>query len=599
MTLIHLGRKLRQRISDFRIQNKILASFLILILIPLAIIGTLTYQKSRSFIQEKTNDYTTDLLTEVSKNIEFKMKEIKRLYYSLFTNSDIRNTLKRANEGYTNQVDYIDDVNKIMLLLDAAIIDSEDVEDITLYSLNNNVFPSEKGNRSNNIDADGLKRLEANKGNLIWLKTDAQQLITAGSSMFDVDRWNKIGYFVLYLKEEALSSVFEQTKLNNEGEMYIINQSGRIISHANKSLLNTSPDYPYLKRVLQGPQQDHISEIMDGINYIITYRAIGNTDWKIVSVIPDAKYSQTSIILKKWMIIIFVSFIGIALVLAYLVSNSISKPIRQLSNVMKDIEKDNFDIHFNYISRNEIGILSRNFNRMLDRINHLITEVYQEELLKQKSQLKYLMFQINPHFLFNTLETMNWLARMKGVPEVGELSKALGDLMREGIKGKEFIPLDKEIDNLNKYVYIQQYRYGDKFEVSIDIDPKALYIQVPRFILQPLVENAIIHGMEMKMDKGHIVITGIIAENNLLIINIRDNGNGIETEKLEQIRNSLTMSMDETRLGIGLLNVHQRIQFYYGSAYGLSIESELGYGTEITITLQKNEIMRSADSTLK
>jgi two-component system sensor histidine kinase YesM len=373
MRLIHLGRKLRQRISDFRIQNKILASFLILILIPLAIIGTLTYQKSRSLIQEKTNDYTTDLLTEVSKNIEFKMKEIKRLYYSLFTNSDIRNTLKRANEGYTNQVDYIDDVNKIMLLLDAAIIDSEDVEDITLYSLNNHVFPSDKGYKPNNLDADGWNKLGANKGNLIWLKTDAQQLITAGSSMFDVNRWNKIGYFVLYLKEEALSSVFEQTKLNNEGEMYIINQSGRIISHANKSLLNTSPDYPYLKRVLQGPQQDYISEIMDGINYVITYRAIGNTDWKIVSVIPDAKYSQTSIILKKWMVIIFVSFIGIALVMAYLVSNSISKPIRQLSNVMKEIEKDHFDIHFNYFSRNEIGILSRNFNRMLDRINHLIT----------------------------------------------------------------------------------------------------------------------------------------------------------------------------------------------------------------------------------
>jgi two-component system sensor histidine kinase YesM len=188
---------------------------------------------------------------------------------------------------------------------------------------------------------------------------------------------------------------------------------------------------------------------------------------------------------------------------------------------------------------------------------------------------------------------------MKGVPEVGELSKALGDLMREGIKGKEFIPLDKEIDNLKKYVYIQQYRYGDKFEVSIDIDPNALFIQVPRFILQPLVENAIIHGMEMKMDKGHIAITGIIEENNLLIIQIRDNGNGIEAEKLEQIRNSLTMSMDETRLGIGLLNVHQRIQFYYGKSYGLSIESDPGYGTEITITLLKNEIMRSADSTLK
>jgi two-component system sensor histidine kinase YesM len=586
MKLILLGRRLLQSISDMKIQTKILASFLLLNLIPLAIIGTLTYQKSSSLIQEKTNDYTTDLLTEVSKNIEYKLKEIKRVYYSLFTNQDIRNALKKANQGFSDQVDYIDEVNKIMLLLEAAIVDSEDVEDIILYSLKKDIFPSEKVTKLNDLNADAWKDLYANMGNLIWLNANSQQLlITAGSSIFDVDDWNKIGYFVLYLKEQALYSVFEQTKLNSEGEMYIINQQGKIISHSNKSLLNTTPSYPYLSRILAGPAQDHISEVLGGINYIITYRAIGNTGWKIVSVIPDAKYSQTTLILKNWMYVIYITFIVLALALAYLVSNSISKPIRQLSNMMRNIEKDRFDIHFNYNSRDEIGILSRNFNRMIERINVLIIEVYQEELLKQQSQLKNLMFQINPHFLFNTLETMNWLARMKGVPEVGELSKALGDLMREGIKGKEFITFDKELDNVNKYVYIQQYRYGDKFAVSIDVDSAALPLLVPRFILQPLVENAIIHGMEMKLDQGQIIIHGFF-EGNKLIINVRDNGNGIDPVRLAQIRTSLKKSEDDTSIGIGLLNVHQRIQLYYGSEFGLSIESILGQGTELTLTIK-------------
>jgi two-component system sensor histidine kinase YesM len=586
MKLIPLGRRLLQSIADLKIQTKILASFLLLNLIPLAIIGTLTYQKSSTLIQEKTNAYTTDLLTEVSKNIEYKMKEIKRVYYSLFTNQDIRNALKQANQGFSNQVDYIDEVNKIMLLLEAAIVDSEDVEDIMLYSLKKDIFPSEKVTKLNDLNSEAWNALYANKGNLIWLNANSQQkLITAGSSMFDVDNWNKIGYFVLYLKEQALYSVFEQTKLNNEGEMYIINQNGKIISHSNKSLLNTTPSYPYLARVLAGPAQDHISEEMGGINYMITYRAIGNTDWKIVSVIPVAKYSHTTIILKNWMYVIYLTCIVVALVLAYLVSNSISKPIRQLSNMMRNIEKDRFDIHFNYNSRDEIGILSRNFNRMIERINHLIIEVYQEELLKQQSQLKNLMFQINPHFLFNTLETMNWLARMKGVPEVGELSKALGDLMREGIKGKEFITFDKELDNVNKYVYIQQYRYGDKFAVTIDVDSSALPMLVPRFILQPLVENAIIHGMEMKLDKGQIDIQGFFEENKL-IITISDNGNGIDPTRLEQIRTSLKKSDDDTSMGIGLLNVHQRIQLYYGSEFGLSINSTVGQGTELRLTIK-------------
>lgn len=591
--------RLRQWISDLKIQNKLLASFLILTLIPLAIIGTLTYQKSRSLIQEKTNTYTTDLLTEVSKNIEFKMKEIKRLYYSLFTNKEIRDALKKANTGFTSQAAHIDEMNTIRKLLDGTIVDNDDVDAISLFALNKEVFTSGKVINFDDIDPHDWNIMKMNEGNLVWMNTNPSQLmITTGSSIFDVDNLNRIGYFVLHFKEEALYSIFEQTKLNNEGEMYIINQNGRIISHSDKSLINSSVKYPYLARVLQGPEKDQMSETMGGINYIITYHSIGNTDWKIVSVIPDAKYSSTSIMLKNWMFVIFIICIVMALVLSYFVSNSISKPIRQLSAMMKDVERDRFDIHFNYNSRNEIGILSRNFNRMLERINHLIIEVYQEELLKQQSQLKYLMFQINPHFLFNTLETMNWLARMKGVPEVGELSKALGDLMREGIKGKEFIPLDKEIDNLNKYIYIQKYRYGDKFDVSINMDAKALSILVPRFILQPLVENAIIHGMETKIDKGHIDISGFTEENKLMIL-IKDNGNGIKAARLEQIRSNLTQSLDDTSLGIGLLNVHQRIQLYYGSAYGLSVDSLVGHGTEITLAILKNELKRSAESTKK
>jgi two-component system sensor histidine kinase YesM len=585
---IRIGKRLWQRITDLRIQNKILASFLILNLIPLAIIGTLTYQKSRSLIQEKTNAYTIDMLTEVSKNIEFKMKEIKRLYYSLFTNKDIRDALKKANQGFTNQVEYLDEMNKIKLLLDGAIIDSEDVQDITLYSLNKDIFPSGNVISPNDMDANSWDLLQENQGNLVWMNTNPGQLmIAAGSSIFDVVNLKKIGYFVLNLKEEALYSVYEHTELNHEGELFIINQNGIVISNTNKLMINTRPEQPYIVRVLQGPAQGHISERMDGINYIITYHAIGNTDWKMVSVIPDANYSHLSMILKNWMIVIFISCILMALVLAYYLSNSISKPIRQLSTMMKDVEKDRFDIHFTYNSRNEIGVLSRNFNRMIDRINHLIITVYQEELLKQQSQLKYLMFQINPHFLFNTLETINWLARMKNVPEVGQLSKALGDLMREGIKGKECIPLDKELDNVNKYLYIQQYRYGDKFEVSIHIDPMALSLLVPRFILQPLVENAIIHGMEMKIDKGHIEICGFFEENKL-IIKVRDNGNGVEEERLEQIRLNLQKSADDTSMGIGLLNVHQRVQLHYGNEFGLRMDSVAGHGTEITLTLLKN-----------
>ncbi|KFN05910.1 HAMP domain-containing protein [Paenibacillus macerans] len=578
-----LGRRLIQRVHDFKIRSKLLASFLLLILVPIALIGTLTYQKSRSLIQEKTNDYTLDLLSEVSKNIELHLVDIDRLYHTVFTNVDVRNALREANKGFDSQVEYVAAAKRINHFLDSVIIDRDEVQSIQLYSLKPYLFQSSDPPLTE-LSREEWRSLQKNEGNLIWM--DPEPLVpavTAGSSVYDMDNLKKSGYFVLHLREKALYSIYGSIQLGKQGELYIINQGGVIISHGDKELINTRPSAAYIGQVLSGGKQGSFKTALNNQNAVVNYRMIGETGWRIVSVIPATEYENLSILLKNWMLVLFAIFITVAVILSYIVSNSISKPIRQLSAVMKNVEGARLDARFVYNSRNEIGLLSRNFNRMVDRINHLVNKVYQEELLKQQSQLKYLMFQINPHFLFNTLETINWLARIQGAPEVGKLSKALGDLMREGIKGKDFIPLVSEIGNVEKYVYIQKHRFGDKFEVDTDIDPNALSLSVPRFILQPLVENAIVHGLELAMDKGFIEIRGYFEQGRLLLT-VSDNGGGMEPAKLEEIRSVLDGGPADTA-GIGLLNVHQRIQLHYGKEYGLRVDSSCGEGTEITITL--------------
>ncbi|RRJ64174.1 sensor histidine kinase [Paenibacillus oralis] len=577
------GRRLAQRIHDFKIRSKLLASFLLLILVPIALIGTLTYQKSRSLIQEKTNDYTLDLLSEVSKNIELHLVDIDRLYHTVFTNVDVRNALREANKGFDSQVEYVAVAKRINHFLDSVIIDRDEVQSIQLYSLEPYRFQSSDPPLTE-LSLEEWWSLQQNEGNLIWM--DPEPLVpavTAGSSVYDMDNLKKSGYFVLHLREKALYSIYGSIQLGKQGELYIINQDGVIVSHGDKELINTRPAAAYIDQVLHGEKQGSFKTVLNNQNAVVNYRMIGQTGWRIVSVIPATQYENLSLLLKNWMLVLFAIFITVAVILSYLVSNSISKPIRQLSAVMKNVEGDNLDARFVYNSRNEIGLLSRNFNRMVDQINHLVNKVYQEKLLKQQSQLKYLMFQINPHFLFNTLETINWLARIQGAPEVGKLSKALGDLMREGIKGKDFIPLVSEIGNVEKYVYIQKHRFGDKFEVSTDIDPNALSLSVPRFILQPLVENAIVHGLELAMGKGGIEIHGYF-EQGWLLLTVGDNGGGMEPAKLEEIRSALDGGPADTA-GIGLLNVHQRIQLHYGKEYGLRIDSRYGEGTKITITL--------------
>lgn len=574
-----------QSARDLNIRNKLFIAFLVLNLIPLAVISVWTYQKSSSLIQEQTNIYTMDMLSEVSKNIELHMRDIERLYYAIFTNQEIRESLKAVNRQEWSPLQQVSADKRIRNILYGFISDREDVEGVNLYALDGTSFQTNVYPRKLDLQDQNWQVLQNNRGDLKWFNPEGQQSVVAAvSTIYDMDSLQKIGYFLLTYREEALYNVYSQIKLNEQGELFIIDSHGQIISSGNKQSIHHTPSEAYLQQIITSGDTEDFEDSIDHKQQIVSYQRIQNTDWKIVSIIPTARYSEQSIMLQQWMIILFVIVALITMILGYYLSVSISRPIRQLSSIMKNTERDNWAISFNYRSQDEIGILSMNFNRMIARIHYLINQVYEEERLRQQSQLKFLMFQINPHFLFNTLETINWMARIEGVPDVGKLSKALGDLMREGIKGKDFITLSEELESVKKYIYIQKVRYVDKFELEYDIDPDVLSVIVPRFILQPIIENAIVHGLEMKLENGRICIQASQSD-QILILSVHDDGLGIESTQLEQLREYLANPSASSLSGIGLLNVYQRIQLHYGDNYGLWIHSTAEQGTTIMMRM--------------
>ena len=253
---------------------------------------------------------------------------------------------------------------------------------------------------------------------------------------------------------------------------------------------------------------------------------------------------------------------------------------------MQQVQNGNFDIRNDYHSKDEVGILSDNFNAMIENTNELIQTIYQKELLKQEAELRFLKFQINPHFLYNTLETINWISRIHGVPEAGKIAKALGDLMREGLRDDDFVPIKDEIRNIENYLLIQQYRYGEKIKVTINIDPNITEVRTPKFILQPIIENALVHGLDSKIDGGNIRIFGGYDGEDILLT-VEDDGVGMPEEVRRNLLNeNLRKANDNGKhTHIGILNVHKRIRLYFGSNYGLSIHSEEGVGTVVTIRI--------------
>jgi two-component system sensor histidine kinase YesM len=272
----------------------------------------------------------------------------------------------------------------------------------------------------------------------------------------------------------------------------------------------------------------------------------------------------------------------IALGCSILISLTLTRPLKKLGAHMKQVEKGDFDTRVTIESANEIGKLSKTFNMMIGKIRGLMQQILEEQQMKRVSELKALQAQIHPHFLYNTLDSIIWMAEMGKVEKVVEMTSALSKLLRSSIsKGDELIPISVELDHIQSYLTIQKIRYRDKFTFTIDMEPDIMECLILRVVLQPLIENAIYHGMKSKVVRGCIQVIGRKVD-DMIELKIIDDGPGMEQAKSRAL---LQRSPSEGGKGIGLYNVNERIQLYFGKPYGLTFESELEEGTTVTIRI--------------
>jgi len=578
-------------LRDMPIRYKLISVFLLLALIPVMVIGYLSFSKSKELLLEKTRKYTMDILNEISKNMELKLHTVEQLSKIIFVNSDVQKLLSDANKGFENEFQQVNARRDIRRFLSKTIETNDDIESVYMISNSGIDFSVILSTNTFKLTDRIAKQAEGGEGKSVWCSTDVQTrtipLVRVVNSM---ENFKSIGYLVVNIKEQSLSDIYSKTALKKNGELYILNDDGSIASHQDKGILGQIQHIDYIGKVLNSSRQNDffITEI-EQKNYYVAFYPISGTSFKIVSIVQAIEYEKEIITLRNS--IMAVAFICwfFAVIASFYLSASISRPIRNLYTMMNKVGKGDFDVTSNYESKNEIGVLNLHFNSMVKQINMLINEVYHEQIQKQKAELKSLKMQINPHFLYNTLESINWLARANGANDVSKMVKALGDLMRISIGGEDFINLEDEIRNVKNYITIQKYRYGDKLTVHFKIDPMVLHVKVPKLIIQPLVENSIIYGIEKLKEEGSIFIESYIEEDKV-IISVIDNGPGIKPEQLESI---LKEDNNKNRTQIGLINIHRRIKLYYGQNYGVTIQSKFGEGTVASIHIPYSQLLGS------
>lgn len=563
--------------------TKLVIIFIVTVQIPL-ILGTMSsYYLSKQSLQQKTNDYLHNLSSVIVSKVDDSVNGIEDIIFNINGNATIQRTLQ--SEKNESRAAIYRNYEESKTILSYYTMLRDEVISIYVQSNQNMIYSYSKTRRvmdfSNVLDMAREDEYEWGMNNQSLFLTKILHNYLIGESL---------GRIAVEVDPGVFYNIIKETDYSGSGAVYLINDDGIIIAGKESYMIGNSipKDYQVVIRNKSGIY--HNINIGKEKSSVYISDPISN-GWRLILTVPSAYYMSDIIGLRNQTLLILLLSMVIAILLIALLSRSVTKPLRQLSKMMEEVGQGNFKTNYIVDSNDEIGALSKTFNQMVKDMEALINREYEAKVMLQSAEMKSLQMQINPHFLYNTLDTINWMARTKGIEDIGNMTSALGRLMRYSLSEKEIVTIREEIDNLKNYIEIQDVRYGDRMIVKFDIPEEVKGYYIPKLLIQPILENAIVHGVESKIDDTLIQVSIVQKDEELNII-VEDDGGGMTQYAVEVILSD----KKEQRHGhtsIGVNNVNRRIQNLYGNKYGLMIQSELGAGTKITLRLNTSRILPS------
>jgi two-component system sensor histidine kinase YesM len=572
---------MRKWFRKWGFQSKLLFIFLTMILTPVILLSFFEFFYSKKMLADKTNDYLKNLAAVTLSKIDSTVSDIENVAFYINGNNTIQASLKAEKQVVGNRVAYYELHSDIRQILASYVLLRQEINAICIHSELGREYTYTKTRNGPSLDITRYIRDEkqywaVDKNHIVLMK-----------KLYAFPTQSLLGYIALDVNAKSLYDIIADIDLTKSGRIFLVNEEGRILATESETLSGELLDEPY--RNFLGENEAFYNNVRVGNTYYSVYNsgAISN-GWYMVLAIPRDYYMRDITKLKNVIIPITLMTAFLTALLSILVSRGITRPIRFLSGAMENFGQGNFDINCQVDSEDEIGRLSHTFNQMVMDMNSLVNTVYEQKVMKQEAQMKSLQMQINPHFLYNTLDTINWMARIRHVDEIGDMVAALSNMMRYSLEKKSFVRLGEEVKSLKDYIAIQNYRYRDKMVAEIEIDESLMSLYIPRLLIQPILENAIVHGIEEKLDKGHILVAAR-REDEDLYIQIIDDGVGMTEETMSHILREDYSMKKSGHTSIGVVNVNRRIQMIYGKDYGLLVQSVLGAGTKITIHIPARE----------
>lgn len=416
---------------------------------------------------------------------------------------------------------------------------------------------------------------------------EKEAILTQGVRVINILTGENLGYLLLNIKSSTIAELFpENEDMAYRKNYYMVDERNKIVITKNpeQELLKEVPS-SLIDQVSQFGEESFQSEVKEE-KYLITTRENRKFGWRIINEIPIHDIMKDIYLMTIMIILIGMACILLAVIFILILSRVITNPIKALTDTASVIAEGDLTRRCVVDCRDEVGVLSQTFNKMLERIQNLLQQIKEEQKRKRETELALFQIQIKPHFLYNTLDLIYVCCEMEDGKTGGRIAKALADYYRTCLSGgTEVISISEELRNTENYLYIQKERYSDIITYKVNASETCLGYKIPKMTLQPLVENAIYHGLKEKEEGGCISIEVMEAEDSV-ILEVTDDGIGMEPEEFDRI---LEKKDERGKKHFGLKNVHERIQLYFGEEYGLSIDKEQKAGTCIRIRIPRLE----------
>lgn len=553
---------------NMKFRYKLITTYILLGVIPMTIMGLVWYNQTRTILMKQEKSSIENYLTQAVSNMDNQLRIYNNLSDYIAFNQQISHVVSHEYDSYYDMYNQFSNVLDPMLA--SLKYFHSDINQITIYTKNNVVKHNTTLAPITEIENEDWYKIIKGNNDIHWFVSQDEKKVFCVRNIPTLENNYEVGVLYVQVDYEKLFESFKQMNDSNYG-IFIMDELGdNIFNFDQFEDLNKSRKMTF----------DEFNKGIgkENIYTIVTAHSVNN-NWTVSLYKPQKLIYESTNFMITGNVIAIILLIVFSVIITSVLSKVMVSGLEKLRANMEEVEKGNMEITVKSNNEDEVGALIRGFEKMIIQIKALIEDVYESRLIQKDYEMKALQAQINPHFLYNSLSLINWMALETDQEDISKITLSLSTFYRTALnKGKNILRVRDEIKNMRSYLDIQLMMHDHEFDVDVEIDECILDYNILNLILQPLIENAIDHGIDLKTNgRGGIKIIGK-KQNDEIVLIVSDNGVGMSKEQAESI---LTNKSN----GYGVKNVNERIKLYYGEQYQLKIESEIGIGTKVKVTI--------------